>query len=250
MNNFQTSIQPHRTAITVLAVFGFIALVAAGMWLAVYSTRFVPSVVNGAGEAAVYIGSIFTRENEPTLSVVTSPTTIFFGVATTTDSVKPQQVSSINQVKTTAGVKTSNTYQISGTTTTKSLSGLPDLVVNITEVGYLTSTSTDSFVASSTIHAGIRPAVKFTIKNIGTNVTGSWRFRASIPTQSSYIYYSKPNETISLNPGEYIDYVLGFDQAISGADKIISITVNFDHAVTESNFNNNSTSTKVTIIGG
>lgn len=41
------------------AVVGFVSLVIAGMWLAVYSTRFVPTVVNGAGAAAVYLGSIF-----------------------------------------------------------------------------------------------------------------------------------------------------------------------------------------------
>jgi hypothetical protein len=137
-----------------------------------------------------------------------------------------------------------------GSTTTSaapSLFGFPDLVVSIKDIGYLATSSAESFVASSTVPFGSRPAVVFTIKNVGTNATGAWRFSASIPTQTAYIYQSQLQPP--LNPGDSIDYTLGFDQANKGANKMISITANFDRTITESNPDNNSASTNITILG-
>jgi hypothetical protein len=256
-----------ETAIKSLAVIGFIALVVAGLWLAVYSTRFVPAVVNGVGEAAVaasnivingiegvtvYLDSLLTPAPESVLSVVPTSTIIYFGQASTTEATATTTVNKpVATVKPTAGAKTSGTYEIGGqsghSTATSTLFGLSDLIVNINAVGYLTSTSTNSFVASSTVPSGSRPAVRFTIKNIGTNITGPWRFSASIPTQTVYIYQSQQQQ--SLSPNDSIEYTLGFDQANKGVDKLISITANFDHIVAESNTNNNSDSIKVTILG-
>ncbi|MEK7201495.1 MAG: CARDB domain-containing protein, partial [Patescibacteria group bacterium] len=245
-----------QAAIYGLAVVGFITLVTLGVSLAVYSARYVPTVVSyldttiptvvsRIGTAAVSLSQIFTPAPKPSLSVVsTASTTIWFGTApstvaraTSTPAISiPKKP--LSAALTTAGGKTNETYQISGTSGATALSGLPDLVMNITAVGYFTSTSTDSFVASSTVPSGYRPAVKFTIKNVGTNAASPWRFSASIPTSSNFIYQSIPQQ--SLNPGDYIEYTLGFDQAIAGTDKMISVTANFDHAVAESNTNNNS----------
>ena len=249
MDTNQPIIPVPQAAINGLAVVGFVALVIAGIWLAVYSTRFVPDVVNRIGAAAVYLGSVFNPADEPTLSVVEAPTastTISFGDSSSTTSTTATQ-SRTNPVKTTAGERTSSVYQIGGVTNTGVLSGLPDFVVSIDSVGYLASTSADSFVATSTMQSSNRPAIKFTVKNIGTNKSGEWRFSASIPTQSSYLYYSPFQQ--SLNPGDSIDYTLGFDQPIAGSNKMISVTANFDHAIGESNTNNNSASASVTIIG-
>ncbi len=240
-----------RAAINGLAVVGFIALVAAGIWLAVYSTRFVPTVVNRIGSAAVYLGSIFTSGNGPTLSVVSNPaasTTISFGPAdqgNASSNISTSAAAKPKPTATTAGEKKDSAHQISETT--NALYGLPDLSVTIIAIGYLATTSADSFVASSTVPSGSRPAVRFTIKNIGTNATGLWRFSASIPTSSNFIYQSVPQQ--NLNPGDYIEYTLGFDQAIAGSNKMISVTANFDKVVGESDSNNNSASTQLTILG-
>ncbi len=245
------------SAVNSLAIVGFIALIVAGILLAIYSTRFVPNVVNGVGNAAVYLGSIFVPNNEPALTIVppsTASTTIFFGspsnISTTTATttvVKTPPVNTLPKPPKTPGPKTSATYPMGTSTVQGPLYGFSDLTANITAVGYLESASAESFVATTTIRAGMRPAVKFTIKNIGTNVTGSWRFSAIIPTQSLYNFQSTFQQ--SLAPGESIDYTLGFDQAIAGYGKMISVTSNFDHAVTESNFNNNSTSIQITVLG-
>lgn len=241
------------TMINTLAIVGFIALVGATMWLAVYSTRFVPSVVSRIGTAAVYLGSVFTPSPAPSLSVVpTASTTIAFGEASSTLSTSTSTTTAsapkapVRPVEPTAGKQTTGAYQIAGATST-ALYGLPDFIVTINAVGYLATSSAGSFVASSTVPNGGRPAVSFTIKNIGTNATGAWRFSASIPTQSAYIYQSQAQQ--SLNPGDSIDYTLGFDQANKGANQMISITANFDHAVAESNINNDSASATLTILG-
>lgn len=261
MNLSENKALTRQAAINGLAVFGFVTLVTFGIMLAVYSTRFVPNIVNGAGAAAVFLGSVFTPAEEPGLSVV--PTTISFNEASSTVSANtistPTTTTPSTPLKkntTTAGNETSGVFQINGTSTAPVFSGLPDFVVIINEVGYLETASASSFVASSTIYSGNRPAINFTIKNIGTNATGQWCFSASIPTSTNPIYESSVQQ--SLNPGDYIDYTLGFDQAISGTDKMISITANIAdsanpatcaHAVAESNTDNNSASTKVTIIG-
>lgn len=242
----------HQATVHGLAVAGFIALVIAGISLAIYSARFVPGVVGRIGTAAVYLGSVFTPA--PTLSVVQSPsasTTISFGqfASATSASANTAPVSSSTRQKTTsttAGSKTDSTFVLGGATSVAAPFGLPDLVVSISATGYLTSTSTDSFVTGSVVSVGNRPAVKFTIKNSGTNATGPWRFGASIPTVGFYVYRSQPQQ--SLNPGDSIDYILGFDQANRGPGQMISVTANFDRAVPESNENNNSISATFTVL--
>jgi hypothetical protein len=253
MNEFEQAPQNRSVVTNALAALGFVALIALGIWLAVYATRFVPSVVGGIGSAAVSLGSVFNPAPAPSLSVVpstTASTTIPFDTATTTATTTPTPTPApvTKPVATTPGTPSTGTYPISGTQATPVTPyGLPDLVVSITSVGYLATTSADSFIASSTVPAGSRPAVKFTIRNVGTNVTGGWRFSASIPTQTAYIFQSPSQQ--SLNPGDSIDYTLGFDQANRGSNQTISITANFDHAVSESNMNNDSASASVTILG-
>ncbi len=253
MNTDQFITPTRQTIINGLAVVGFVALVATGIWLAVYSTRFVPTVISRVGGAAVYLGSVLTPASGPTLSVIpTQATSIAIPLDETnltTDEVAtspaPVTPASPEQTAPTAGKKTDNAYQIGGTTSV--LSGLPDFVVNINAIGYLATTSADSFIASSSVPSDSRPAVRFTIKNIGTNKSGEWRFSASIPTQTSYIYQSLPQQ--SLNPGDSVEYTLGFDQANRGSGQTISITANFDRTVAEPSTDNNSASANVTILG-
>lgn len=234
-----------------LAVVGFAALIGASMWLAAYSARYVPEVVTRVSSAAVYLGSLVIPSSTASLSVVPTPvasTTLVSEVrpaeATKPDAPKPTKP----KPATTTGSRTNTTVQISGATTSPALSGLPDLIVTINAVGYLASSTTDSFVASTTVPGGMRPAVSFTIKNVGTNAIGAWRFSAIIPTQVAYLYQSQPQQPLA--PGDSIDYTLGFDQATRGADKMVSVTANFDRTVLESSTDNNSASAILTILGG
>lgn len=245
--NTQTQVSPARhPAVTSLAIVGFVAIVIAGLWLAVYSTRFVPGVVNRIGSAAVYIGSVFTpAPNSNNLSVVPTPTastTISFGTAPATSTAQTTTSTQPKSVTTSAGHKTITVYKV-GSTTPATLTGLGDLAVNIDTTGYMTTNTTDSFVASTTVPHGDNAAVRFTIKNVGTNWSGTWTFSASIPTYPAYTYTSQPQQ--SLAPGDSIDYTLGFNQANVGSNKIITISIN--PGVSDSNATNNTTSAAVTV---
>jgi len=241
------------TAQNILAAVGFLALVAVGVGFAAYATRFVPVAVNSIGSAAVSLGSLFTPAPEPTLltssplAATSSPDEeVSTPVATSTPlSVLP--ISHPAPFAPIAGPEASTILPISGATTTPTLSGLADLTTTITAIGYLATSSTDSFIATSTVPAGSRPAVRFTIQNVGTNISGPWRFSASLPAQVAYIYQSALQQ--SLAPGDRIEYTLGFDRANRGTNQTISITANFDHTVPESNTNNNSASAALTIFG-
>lgn len=257
MNESEIPTSNRVTVINALAVAGFVALMALGMWLAVYSTRYVPNIVGRMGAAAVYLGSVFTPSPEASLVVIPeTPTTISFGEeasstlstsasSTAIDVTLPRAAP--KPVTPTAGTRTTNTYQIGGaTTTTNVATGLPDLMVKINAIGYLATSSAESFVASSTVPTGKPTAIHFTIKNIGTNVTGPWRWSAFIPTQSAYTQESQPQQ--SLAPGDSIEYWLGFDYYSANKGlQTISVTANFDKTVKESNEDNNTASTKVTI---
>jgi hypothetical protein len=235
-----------KTIINSLAVVGFVTLLGAGIGLAAYATRFVPMAAERISAAAVYLGSVFSQASSsellvgpiiPTLSILSNEESPTAPTTATTTTVAPVQRVPV------AGTGTSTTSPMQ-VAAPSALSGLPDLFVNIDAIGYLATSSAESFVASSTVPSGNRPAIRFTIKNIGTNVSGVWRFNATIPTDTAYLYESQLQQ--SLYPGDRIEYTLGFDQAHKGA-QTISVTANFDRVVHESNRDNNSASAKVTI---
>lgn len=253
MDTKKDHLSTREVTIRSLAVIGFITLTFLGAWLAIYSARYVPKTVSRAATAAVYISSIFTpTSSHSSLSVVpvgatTTPDETTAPIATTPPvPVATKTTPKKKPVALTSGKRVTTVRQIKNNTST--LYGLPDLTVSIDAVGYLASTSVESFIATSTIPHGKTPAVMFTIKNSGTNIAGSWRFSASIPTKTAYTYQS-PVQNKPRKPGDSVVFTLGFTRASAGADKIISITVNPDHTVTESNTNNNTASTKITILG-
>lgn len=243
-----------RAAINSLAVVGFIALIIIGIGLAIYSARYVPAAVSRIGSAAVSLSSVFRpAQSDPALQVVslasttlpiendaatsTASTTVTFPTATTTAPTKTPA---------TATTGTTGTTRVVTTTTTRPAPyGLSDLSVVVTAVGYLDNGTTESFVPSTSIPYGKTGAVKFTVRNIGTNITGSWLFRADVPTSPSFTFTSPVQP--SMLPGDEIDYTLGFDRGLQGNNRVITITVDSTNVVPEQNENNNTASGSVTV---
>ncbi len=245
--NYETTSSNRTAAINGLAVVGFVALVAGGMWLAVYSAQFVPAAVSRLGAAAVALTQIFNPAPSGGLSVIpTASTTLPFGNATSTaTSTGTTPSTGTTKPTPTAGTQTSTTEPIGGTNSA-TLFGLSDLEVTISTVGYLASSDPNSFVAGTKVPSGARPAVKFTIRNVGTNASGAWKFSASIPTKRSFVYKSASQQ--NLNPGESIDYTLGFDDAQRGTNQEITLTADYEDKISESNEKNNSAVAAVTIL--
>lgn len=245
MTTFRTSSTPARhAAVNALAIIGFIVLVMVGMLLAVYAARFVPAAVSRIGGAAVYLSSVFVSPDEdPGLVVVPPEEVIPFPEATTTPVVTtPVTTPTPTPV---AGTPVTTVVPITGTRVPVTPYGLADLAIESFTTGYLTSSNTSSFVASDTVPDGKRGAFKFSVVNKGTNVADRFKFEAELPTDRAYTYHSSFQPV--LNPGERIDYVLGFDRTKEGNNRTIVVTIDSGNDVRESNENNNRKSVTIDI---
>lgn len=250
MNHTENDTQVRQAALAGLATVGFIALVSLGVWLAVYVSQYVPFAVGRIGAAAVSLSQVFTQGNgNANLSVVPNATSTLpiQTASSTAASTTPTASSTPVAVKPapTAGKETSTTTPVQGTKPAP-LYGFADLSVVIVSTGYMSGSAADTYVASSSVPTGYHPAVRFIIKNIGTNLSGSWRFSASLPTSVNALYESQPQQ--SLGPNDYIEYTLGFDQPNRG-EQTITITANYDKGITESNTNNDKASAKIVVLG-
>lgn len=240
-----------QSAVNALAIVGFIVLIIIGMALAIYAARFVPGAVSRIGSAAVYLSSeVFTPAGEPAdLEVVPPAETIPFGedlvVATSTEAAPEENAPAApgtSNPRPGAPVTTVVPVQVPAST---NYSGLPDLAVENIVTGYLTSSNTSSFRASSRVPDGERGAFKFTVINRGTNVSDRFEFEVKLPTTRTYTYSSKSQQ--ALRPGERIDYVMGFDQTKEGENRTITIEVDPDNDIRESNEGNNTKSVTIDI---
>lgn len=241
-----TSGTGRRAAVNGLAIVGFIVLVIIGMALAVYAARFVPTAVSNIGSAAVYLSSqVFSDEADTDLVVVPPTETVPFGddVVATTTATTTTPVTPTTPANPQPGTPVTTVVQVG--TGPANYYGLPDLVVESVTTGYLTSSDTSTFRSSNEVPDGKRGAVKFTIANRGTNISPRFNFEVELPTSRSYTYKSKSQQT--LRPGERIEYVLGFDQTREGNDRTITITVDADRDINESNESNNDRSVTVDI---
>lgn len=237
-----------RAAVNALAIVGFIALIIIGIGLAIYMARYAPKLVSKLDGAAVSLSSIFHPNSDASLQVVTATSTLPFAdssTATSSLSTASSSTSGTGSTGTKGSTGTAGTptkYVTVTTTTTVQPYGDPDLTVKITDVGYLrTKNDTDTFVASNSVSSGRDGAVKFTVKNVGTNVTGSWKFQLSLPTSSSDSTFTSPMQD-SLKPGESVDYVLGFQHSRSGNNREIIVKVDSGKNVDESDEGNNTDS--------
>jgi hypothetical protein len=240
-----------RAAVNALAIVGFIALLIIGIGLAIYSARFVPNIASRFGGAAVSLSSIFKKSEDPALEVVTATTTLpFEGVtATTTTAVATSTEATTTPVKHTGGTGSAGGQSTTVTTvvtTPVTPYGNPDLAVIITDVGYLsTNGNTSTFVHSTNVPFGKTGAVKFTVTNAGTNVASNWSFNVDVPTSPSQNFASQIQS--SLAPGDSIDYTLGFDRGSAGTNRVITVAVDRNNVVIESNENNNIASRSIDI---
>jgi hypothetical protein len=229
---------PRPATLTALAIVGFIALILLGIWLAIYSAQYVPSAITKLTSGTN------TGIAPAQLTIVSATSTAYSQNAASIPSNPVNPAAQLPGV----GYVPSNgqqSYTAPQSYQPRAPYGLPDLAVTIIATGYLTADSADSFVPAHIIPPGARPAVKFSIANNGTNVTGPWNFLAMIPSFGGSVFHS-PMEP-SLNPGDHTVFTLGFSQAIPGPAQAITIVADPDNLIAESNEGNNSASAAVTI---
>lgn len=232
-----------QTAINGLAIVGFVALVFGGIMLAIYGAKFVPETISRLS-SAVYLSSDEETPTEPEAPIEEEPAD--------EPIVSPNPPTAPEEPETAAPPSTGGPLIVQQpryyyTYGTPRLYGLPDLRVSITEVGYLRTSSTSSFREDNEVPDGKRAAFKFVVRNVGTNASGQWRFRAELPTKDS-----DDDEFVSpyqegLMPGASKTFTLGFDNPDPGNNRSIEIEVDENNRVAESNERNNTDSETIDV---
>lgn len=256
---------PRGAVVNALAVIGFIALILLGMGLAIYAARFIPTALSGLGEAAVSLSSIFGPGGN-SIEVVDDGSypnnsgvvvTLPIGTSTPTDTVPAPTTSAPPSYTppSTGGSyyvpPTSSTgvvtLPIGGGTNTIGYSGNPDLVVEILAIGYVTRDRDGStFRESSRVPRGEQGAVRFRIMNRGTNVSGAFEYEVKVKNDDRRTD-TATGKAYSLAPGQAIVPLYAFFDARESGDAEVTITVDSDDDVRESNERNNEDSEDIDV---
>ncbi len=264
-----TTAGPGKFLKNVLGIIFFIVLIVGGILIAVYGARTIPGLFSAGNQASVYTSSIFhpatttpantTTTQQPTQTTTnTSPLgSIFANGFNTPILPKASGVIEPGTTGTLGGNTTTATTPTTGSTQTTRVQtghyvnvpatyyGLPDLVTTIVQVGYLKTSSTNSFVESDSIPSGKDGAVRFIVMNQGNNASGQWRFRAELPSDTDETYDSPYQQ--SLLPGASVTVILGFDNTDKGNNQDISVIADYGNRIQESNEGNNEDSTTIDI---
>jgi len=153
------------------------------------------------------------------------------------------------------GAETKETHLIGGNRGTSDTTDInvsnpariPDLKVTVLATGVVDKTTND-FTPSVAVGENDRAAIRFEVRNVGTKSSGIWSFIIDLPISSgTYVFRSDSNQR-SLNPGERIEYTLGFD-SINRTNDTIEAIINIDteRRVAETNRENNTASAVIEI---
>lgn len=169
----------------------------------------------------------YTNSDGEKLAIATSTLTITSGSTAHT----PATTTPTKTVAATAptSVKTGTLPSSAPTVTTSPADLEPTLIAIGIEDPY-----SGTFIPQSQFTQSDVVVVKFSVKNRGGRATGAWSFTAELPTNPPY-YYEAPSQR-SLNPGDWNEFTLRFNQAAGGS---IFINIDAADAVKEANKNNN-----------
>ena len=124
--------------------------------------------------------------------------------------------------------------------------GSPDLTVEIIAIGYVTRDGDgDPFRESSRVPKGEQGAVKFRLANRGTNVCSTFEYEVEVRNDDRRTD-TATGRAPGLNPGQSVVTYAFFDARVSG-DADISIEVDSDDDIRESNERNNSDSADISV---
>ena len=224
-----------------MQIGGIVLAVIIIVFVIFYAIKYIPNAIarlsgtvylaqDGAGEITeegVSTTTVDTVRDETNDSQDTTPTTNT--PATTSAPETPRTGGPLV-------TPTTRTYTYYQGPVTPRLYGLSDLSVDITAVGYLNSSNVTSFRVDDEVPSGKRPAMKFTVTNKGTNVSGTWRLKVDLPTgDEEYTFNSQE----SLLPGARKNYTIYFDEADEGNNQRMRVEVDYRNDVAETNENNN-----------
>ncbi len=113
--------------------------------------------------------------------------------------------------------------------------GNSDLSVSLIATGIIDPVS-KQFIATNYAGGNDEIAIKFQVKNIGTNVSGPWTLRLTMPSRTTPIYDSNQQ---SIRPGDRIEFVGSFNSPVNVGINTGYIIADPFNAVSESSEGNN-----------
>jgi len=120
--------------------------------------------------------------------------------------------------------------------------GTPDLTIRTVTLGVI-DPMTGVFIPKNTFGSYETVSFKFDVANRGDGRAGAWTFSTDFPTQSSSQY--NPPVQQPLGPGDHIEFTLNFSQPRTGT---ISINLDTNNSVAESNEYNNSLTEYISVV--
>lgn len=99
--------------------------------------------------------------------------------------------------------------------------GTADLSVRIVATGIVTGGGA-GFTQADIVGPGERPAVEFTVMNVGTAVSERWQFTANLPTLNGR-FVSDVQQPLA--PGEGRRYTLGFGELLREGENSLTVSV-------------------------
>ena len=114
--------------------------------------------------------------------------------------------------------------------------GKPDLEITLVSTGIIDPAS-KQFIPTNYAGFNDEIAIKFQVKNIGTNVSGAWKLRINTPSRTTPYYDS--DYQVSIKPGDRIVYTTSFDSPIATGINTAYITADPLNLVDENSENNN-----------
>lgn len=202
------------------SIFGTV-LMAAGIVLAVILLLWIPFKVlpfifgNGTSFVSTTLSSLIVSEDS---------------TSTTNDTITKTDKST----KTDSSVSSAKNNSVPSTK--KVYSGLPDLQISFIGTGII-DLATGQYVPTSYAGYNDEIAIKFEVKNIGTNVTGAWKLRINSPSRTTPIYDS--SEQVSIKPGDKMVFTASFNSPINTGVNTAYITADPLNQVVENSDSNN-----------
>lgn len=138
----------------------------------------------------------------------------------------------------TEGERSENNYNLNDLETNEGSNRFKqaDLAGEILEFGYIDE-DTKEFNNSTEIPRRSQASAKFKIENIGTKETEHWSFSLVLPTEPKRIFRSDSQRP--LNPGERIEYTIGFDKFIKNSNQTFTLNIDPTRSVNEKSKDNN-----------
>lgn len=208
-----------------VAVIGFIVIAVLGMAIAVYASRFVPGALSGLAGAGAYVSNLFILEEPDGTSTVVEE--------------EPEEEAPVEEEPEEERPATSTpSTPVTPRPAAPVYSGLSDLTVQIAAVGYCTTGAQNSLIPSDVVPDNARyGGVRFTVTNVGSNVSGPWAFSIETAAASSDTYEYAGQA--SLAPGQSTIGTMCFPRGTRENDGEVTVTVDSQDRVVESNENNN-----------